>query len=117
MPLKTEKQLIRRYESIQQEGDSPILYVGKIPFSARFYSSGEAVETTQTEIDCAIKDHEYTRVFTAIPKNAVDEVLDQHSTKARKVGENLRYQLFSVDPQPSKSESSAMRQPTNSKNG
>ena len=117
VPLKTEKQLIRRYESIQQEGDSPILYVGKMPFSARFYSSGEAVETTQTEIDRAIKDHEYTRVFTAIPKNAVDEVLDQHSTKARKVGENLRYQLFSVDPQPSKSESSAMRQPTNSKNG
>ena len=99
-PLKTEKQLIGRYESVQRAGDSPILYVGDMPFSARFYSSGEAVETTPKELDVVLNDDEYARVFVAIPKNAGDGVLGQDSAKAQRAGESRRYQLFSIDLRP-----------------
>jgi len=99
-PLKTEKQLISRYENIQQAGDSPIFYIGKLPFSARFYSLGDAVEVNLKEFESLLEAHGYTRVFVAIPNHAVDEFLEQKYTEVQKVGENKRYQLFSVETQP-----------------
>jgi 4-amino-4-deoxy-L-arabinose transferase-like glycosyltransferase len=116
-PLKTEKQLISRYESIQQSGDSPIFYIGEMPFSARFYSLGDAVEVTSTEFDSLLESAGYARVFAAIPNDEVDEFLDQQSADARKVGENKRYQLFYVDLQPTNSQNGAINPELNSKNG
>jgi len=101
-PLKTEKELIGRYEGMQQAGDSPVFYIGEMPFSARFYSLGDAVEITSTEFDSLLKTDRYARAFAAIPNDAVDEFLDQKFADAQKVGENKRYQLFSVDTQPTR---------------
>lgn len=85
-PLKTEKQLIGRYESIQQAGDGPIFYIGEMPFSARFYSLGDAVEITSTEFDSLLDADGYARVFAAIPNDAVDKVLGPRATDAQKLG-------------------------------
>lgn len=116
-PLKTEKQLISRYESLWQAGDSPISYIGELPFSARFYSLGDAVEVSSTEFDSLLEADGYARVFAAIPNHAVDEFLDQNSAHAQKMGENKRYQLFSVDTQPASRQNGSVDSELNSKNG
>ena len=115
-PLKTEKQLIGRYESIQQAGDGPIFYIGKMPFSARFYSLGDAVEITSTEFDSLLDADGYARVFAAIPNDAVDKVLGPRATDAQKLGENKRYQLFSIDLPPTDSQNDPVDSELNSKN-
>jgi hypothetical protein len=88
-----------------------------MPFSARFYSLGDAVEVTSTEFDSLLESAGYARVFAAIPNDEVDEFLDQQSADARKVGENKRYQLFYVDLQPTNSQNGAINPELNSKNG
>jgi hypothetical protein len=115
-PLKTEKQLIGRYESIQQAGDGPIFYIGKMPFSARFYSLGDAVEITSTEFDSLLDADGYARVVAAIPNDAVDKVLGPRATDAQKLGENKRYQLFSIDLPPTDSQNDPVDSELNSKN-
>ena len=116
-PLKTEKQLISRYESIQRQGDSPIFYIGEMPFSARFYSLGDAVEVTSTEFDSLLEAEGYDRVFAAIPNDEVNAFLNRQSPDAQKLGENKRYQLFSIDLQPSKSQNGVVSPELNSKSG
>tara|TARA_R110001583_G_scaffold146830_1_gene298855 strand:+ start:2136 stop:3632 length:1497 start_codon:yes stop_codon:yes gene_type:complete len=117
VPLKTEKQLIGRYESVHQTGDSPILYIGELPFSARFYSLGDAVEVTSSELKSVLENDEYIRVFAAIPNGAVDEVLGPKAADAQKVGENKRYQLFSIDLPPDNSQNGPVGPELNSKSG
>jgi len=116
-PLKTEKQLISRYESIQRQGDSPIFYIGEMPFSARFYSLGDAVEVTSREFDSLLETDGYDRVFAAIPNHEVNEFLNRQSADAEKLGENERYQLFSIDLQPTKSQNGVVSPELNSKSG
>ena len=116
-PLKTEKQLISRYESIQRQGDSPIFYIGEMPFSARFYSLGDAVEVTSTEFDSLLEAEGYDRVFAAIPNDEVNAFLNRQSRDTQKLGENKRYQLFSIDLQPSKSQNGVVSPELNSKSG
>jgi hypothetical protein len=115
-PLKTEKQLISRYESIRREGDSPIFYIGEMPFSARFYSLGDAVEVTPTEFDSLLETDGYDRVFAAIPNHEVNDFLNRQSADAEKLGENKRYQLFSINLPPTNSQNDSVDSDLNSKN-
>ena len=88
-----------------------------MPFSARFYSLGDAVEVTSTELDSLLETDGYNRVFAAIPNYEVNEFLNRQSVDAEKLGENKRYQLFSVDLQPSKSQNGVVSPELNSKSG
>lgn len=115
--LKTEKQLIGQYESIHRAGDSPIFYVGKMPFSARFYSLGDAVEISAMEFYSLLRAGRYDRIFAAIPSGQVKEFLDRQPTDVQKIGESNRYQLFSVELPPINSQNSSIGHEINSKNG
>jgi 4-amino-4-deoxy-L-arabinose transferase-like glycosyltransferase len=68
--VKTEKHIVGRYQDLQQAGDSPLLYLDSTPFSARFYSEGNARWVTREQLQQMLREHTYQRYFLAIPMPA-----------------------------------------------
>lgn len=94
LEIKTEKNLVNRYEEMQQPDDSPLLYLSKTPFSARFYSSGIAREVTLEELQQMRAMHAYRRYFLAMSIRSIDSYVD--ALPPFIVGtENARYRLVS----------------------
>lgn len=94
-PLKTEQRLTRYYEQQHGPGDSPLLYLDKLPFSARFYSEGKARAITLEQLQKMREDHDYQRYFIAVPaqwqQDRVAQLLGDTHTEMH----NRRYQLLS----------------------
>jgi 4-amino-4-deoxy-L-arabinose transferase-like glycosyltransferase len=89
--FKTEKQIVARYEHLQQAGDSPLLYIDRTPFSARFYSKGAARWVTQEQLQHMVKAHTYQRYFLALPLPADTQAMAAPNVEV----ENSREALIS----------------------
>ncbi len=96
-PLKTEKELVGYYNNIQKNGDSPLMYLEEMPFSARFYSRGSAREVTKEQLADIQDSNIYQRIYIAAPSEWPAERVSKVSASAHKVMENRRYQLLSID--------------------
>lgn len=94
IPLKTEKELVNSYLFNHKEGDSPLVYLYDLPFSARFYSQGKALKLTEKELIKLNKENEFQQVYVAIPKNESEALLSSLSSPFRTVMENKRYKLL-----------------------
>lgn len=88
---KSEKYLIDQYHRLNSSGDSRLIYVGKRPFSAEFYSSGKALNISDSEemIQSLEKGNEdffvlRTRTAETLPK-AVHMQLEPMGTFGRSV--------------------------------
>lgn len=96
-PLKTEKELVSYYNEVYQAGDSPLFYVGKTPFSARFYSQGGAVTIKGEKLPDLLLSNEYDRLFLAIPHKRESKLLEGQPSRGRKLMENRKFRLFYFD--------------------
>jgi len=96
-PLKTEKELVSYYELVRKTDDSPLIYLDNLPFSARFYSDGSAIEITQDELNHLQSARAYQRLYVAVPITWSDEKVAGLFSSTHKVLENYRYQLLVID--------------------
>lgn len=96
-PIKTEKELVNYYLLTREPGDSPLLYLDDLPFSARFYSHGTALEVSENDLIDMQKSEGVQHVYVAVPKNWSDQEIVDLSPSAHKVLENRRYQLLAIE--------------------
>jgi len=96
-PLKTEKELVSYYQQVREADDSPLIYLDALPFSARFYSGGKALEVTKNGLDSLPGTGAFQHLYVAVPQKWSSERVAGLSPSARKVMENSRYQLLVID--------------------
>ncbi len=96
MPLKTEKELVSYYQQIREANDSPLIYLDDLPFSARFYSGGTALEVTKNGLNNLPGARAFQHLYVAVPKTWSSDRVADLSPSARKVMENNRYQLLVI---------------------
>lgn len=94
-PLKTEQRLTRYYEQRHGPGDSPLLYLDGLPFSARFYSDGKAQAITLEQLHKMREDQDYQRYFIAVPVQWQQGRVAQLLGNTHIEMHNRRYQLLS----------------------
>jgi 4-amino-4-deoxy-L-arabinose transferase-like glycosyltransferase len=96
-PLKTEKELVSYYQQVREADDSPLIYLDDLPFSARFYSGGTALEVTRDGLDDLPDTGVFQHLYVAVPQKWSSEKVAGLPPSARKVMENKRYQLLVLD--------------------
>lgn len=94
--LKTEKELVIYYQQVRKQGDSPLLYLDDVPFSARFYSLGAVQEVTEKELVDIQRHHDFQRLYLAIPREVPIQTLTGLSSPVTRLLENRRYQLLTI---------------------
>lgn len=97
-PLKTEKELVNYYQQVREEGDSPLLYLDDLPFSARFYSRGMAREVTPEDLNELNQSDRFQQLYLAVPDDWPKDNLTGRFPSAFTVMENRRYSLMTIDP-------------------
>lgn len=95
MQTKTERDLVQHAQQ-QMHGQERLFYVDSRPFSARFYSNGEAGLLNMNQLPSALNGRE--PVYLAIPKSLVAEASNLIAQPMQKQFENQRYVLFEVKP-------------------
>ncbi|MEX2961853.1 ArnT family glycosyltransferase [Microbulbifer sp. TYP-18] len=104
--LKSEKSLVGHYNQRSDAGHSLLLYLGDLPFSARFYSRGTAQSVTYAQLTAMLKSGSYDEYFIAIPRGRLS---DERSAMLADTGirefKNRRYELISIDRSTPDSES------------
>ncbi|WP_417517949.1 ArnT family glycosyltransferase [Marinobacter sp.] len=96
-PVKTEKELVSYYQQNRQAQDSPLMYLDNLPFSARFYSGGDALEVTRDGLSNLHLADRFKRLYVAVPRNWSDNNVADLSISNRKIMENNRYQLLIIE--------------------
>ncbi len=94
--LKTEETLAQDYAALKAPGDSALLYLDELPFSAQFYSNGTAAGVSMSELTKMREKQRYSRYFVAIPKDQKDDILAQLPASTVIEASNLRYLLVSI---------------------
>ena len=88
--LKTEKGLVAYAMQRMQPGEK-LVYLGSKPFSATFYSPGQAEEITMENL--AIQAGHNHTLYLAVPKNDFDKVSKSLNTTLPKIFESRQYVL------------------------
>ncbi|MFS1526187.1 ArnT family glycosyltransferase [Microbulbifer sp. 2304DJ12-6] len=95
--VKSEKHLVSYYNQRREAGSSPLLYLGKAPFSARFYSRGTARSIHLKQLEKMQEDNTYREYFVVIPaKRMNDSQLAPLFTTGSVEMQNRRFRLLSV---------------------
>lgn len=92
--LKTERDIVTTYERTAIPGDSGLLYLDKRPFSAQFYSEGDAEEVSLDKVVDMLRNGAHTRYFFAVPHDDKVNILQHLPASTRVVTENRRYVLL-----------------------
>lgn len=93
--LKTEKGLVSYYNSHDEENAYPLYYIGKAPFSARFYSQGQVVDATFPNTSSINTSPNIIANVIAVPNSDRDQYPLPPSATA--LYSNKRYTLYRVD--------------------
>ena len=88
--LKTEKQLVAYAVRHMQPGEK-LVFLGSTPFSATFYSRGQARSITNE--DLAVESSRATTLYLAVPKDEFDQVSKSFNTPLTKVFESRQHVL------------------------
>ncbi len=92
--LKTEQAMVQRYDALSQPGDSALLYLESVPFSARYYSQEQARDISLQQLQTMRQKHQYTRYFIAVPHKEAQPLLAELPPGASIVFRNARYSLI-----------------------
>lgn len=89
----TERELIR-YAMEQPASSLPVFYLDELPFSAQFYSAGQARAVGEPELGRLVKSG--LPFYLAIPKSRSTAIMGRLNTPVRPVFSNKRYDLVRV---------------------
>ncbi|BES72280.1 glycosyltransferase family 39 protein [Marinobacter nanhaiticus D15-8W] len=102
--LKTEQVIAEYYASQSRPGDSQLFYLDDLPFSAGFYSRGNAVQASLDDVLRMRESGQFQRYFLAVPKQEEPVVLQQLPASTQVATENRRYVLLQFGEQMSRTE-------------
>jgi len=94
--VKSEKSLANYYSRQSRPADSPLLYLDKLPFSARFYSQGRARAVTAEQFENMRERREYRRYFAVIPARWPNERITALFGDASTGFTDRRHRLLSI---------------------
>jgi len=98
--LKTEKNLVAYYNMHKGENSQALVYVGKPPFSARYYSKGQVSSVTLPEAESLMSDttsvSPTSKYFIAIRNGNANKISPLLSQRIKRVFSNKRYTLFQI---------------------
>ncbi len=92
--VKTQRGLVDAYRSLYRPGDSPLIYIGKLPFSARFYSGGQARTLTPDQVSELILGNTHPRYFLALARKDGTALADKVNGELELRAESRGYLLM-----------------------
>ncbi|NOY72955.1 MAG: glycosyltransferase family 39 protein [Gammaproteobacteria bacterium] len=95
--LKTEKTLVMYYNEHKNNDTQPLIYIGKSPFSARFYSKGRIKVMELTEIKSLIKNNAESIFFVAIANEKADKIISSLAGQVQVEWVNRRFTLLQIN--------------------
>ena len=98
--LKTEKTLVAYYNKYKEETSPPLIYMGKLPFSARFYSKGRVSTMTLGEVHTLLKDSDDLIYYLAVPNKTIDHVMASLQGQVSVETTNKRFTLVKIVKNP-----------------
>jgi len=96
--LKTEKMLVAYYEKHKSEDSYPLIYIGKPPFSARYYSKGRVKQMELPEVESLIRSKLHPMYFIAIPNTRLNAGMPSLPGLTTIVLKNRRFTLLQIKP-------------------
>lgn len=96
--VNSQKTLVAEFHQTASDHDSPLLFVERLPFSARFYSRGLAREVSREQFIDMLKEPAYRRYVVAVPIR--DSTMTNLITGAtiQLKGKNEKFQLLLITP-------------------
>lgn len=94
----TEKTPVAYYDEHKGDDTRPLIYIGKPPFSARFYSRGRVMPMALPEVKTLINSNTDLVYFVAIANGSIDKVIRSLPGQVKIRFRNQRFTLFQVVP-------------------
>lgn len=95
--LNTEKMLVAHYNEFKGNSSQPLIYIGKAPFSARFYSKGGVKTAPFSEVERLINNSTEAAHFIAINNEEREQIISSLSTQVKVELANRRFTLLKTD--------------------
>ncbi len=95
--LKTEKTLVMHYNEHKNNNTQPLIYIGKPPFSARFYSKGRIKVMELAEVKSLIKNNAESIFFVAIANEKADKIISSLAGQVQVEWVNRRFTLLQLN--------------------
>jgi len=96
--LSTEKSLVAYYDARKDDDTSPLIYVGKPPFSARFYSKGRVTPMALPDVKSLLSSHTDSVYFLAIANENIDSIIHSLPGQVKIKFRNQRFTLLQITP-------------------
>lgn len=96
-PLKTEKRLVDTYQKQNSSTDSSLFYIDRVPFSARYYSRGEATAISESALTKRLQTRDGSTLYLAAPRDWSADRIDGIVGASREVMNNRRYRLWALE--------------------
>ena len=96
--LKTERDLVAQVEQLPGMSADNLFYLGKAPFSARFYSRGEAHAVEQTTVIDRLESSNLEKPMALAVEKGNKAMLRRLEGVTTPIAENRRFQLFLLTP-------------------
>ena len=93
----TEKTLVTYYNEHKRNDTQPLIYIGKPPFSAQFYSTGGVKTMTLTELRSLIKNTTEAIYFVAISNKNKDKIISSLPGQVKVELVNRRFTLLQIN--------------------
>jgi len=93
IPTKSQKELLTAYQELQTDTNGQLIYLRKRPFSAQFYSNGQALEVKNWQQAMTYLNNE-NKDFYAIKNSQLSFLGENWSSKLRLVKHIHGYQLL-----------------------
>lgn len=97
--LDTEAFVVERYKAVSTTAPGPLYYVHRLPFSARFYSGGEAQYIALEQLESLAGKEAKGRIFLAVPKKLLPELPKFLLAASAVIAESKKYQLLDYSMQ------------------
>lgn len=95
--LKTEKTLVAYYNEQKNNDTQPLIYIGKPPFSARFYSKGRIKVMELTAANSLINNNPESTYFVATANDETKEIISSLPGQVKMKLVNRRYTLLQIN--------------------
>ncbi len=96
--VNTEKSLVAYYDEHKEDITPNLIYIGKPPFSARFYSRGRVTSMTLGEVESFISSHPGLDYYVAVPRVSANSIIALLPGQINMALTNKRFTLLTISP-------------------